>query len=206
MDVTPIVAGKLGYAGTAIRDARWSGYAVENGAQIRARAEYRESLASNFFASKSTAVPADVGHLTVAAGRFVSFEGNLVTGQRGGRSALVDFAAENLAVVNTRTNAVGRVELAAEDLQRFGAADLLIGGSRRKDGDLTNVTVGARTVTIDSGVKLQASALVLTATDTIEIKHIAHNRKGFATGALFAATWLIGKKGVFTMKDVLFKQ
>ncbi len=39
--------------------------------------------------------------------------------------------------------------------------------------------------------------------DTIEIKHIAHNRDGFALGALIAAEWIIGKKGVFTMKDVL---
>ncbi len=39
--------------------------------------------------------------------------------------------------------------------------------------------------------------------DTIEIKHTAHNREGFAIGAIIAAEWLIGKKGVFTMKDVL---
>ncbi|WP_395051961.1 4-hydroxy-tetrahydrodipicolinate reductase [Flavobacterium sp.] len=39
--------------------------------------------------------------------------------------------------------------------------------------------------------------------DTIEIKHTAHNREGFAFGALIAAEWLIGKKGVFTIKDVL---
>ena len=39
--------------------------------------------------------------------------------------------------------------------------------------------------------------------DSIEIKHTAHNRKGFALGAVLAAEWLIGKKGVYTMKDVL---
>ncbi len=39
--------------------------------------------------------------------------------------------------------------------------------------------------------------------DLIEIKHIAHNREGFALGAVLAAEWIIGKKGVFTMKDVL---
>jgi len=39
--------------------------------------------------------------------------------------------------------------------------------------------------------------------DTIEIKHTAHNRKGFALGAVIAAEWLVGKQGVFTMKDVL---
>ena len=39
--------------------------------------------------------------------------------------------------------------------------------------------------------------------DQIEIKHTAHNREGFALGAVIAAEWLAGKKGVFTMKDVL---
>lgn len=39
--------------------------------------------------------------------------------------------------------------------------------------------------------------------DNIEIKHTAHNREGFALGAIIAAEWLHGKTGVFTMKDVL---
>lgn len=39
--------------------------------------------------------------------------------------------------------------------------------------------------------------------DQIEIKHTAHCREGFALGAVIAAEWLVGKKGVFTMKDVL---
>jgi 4-hydroxy-tetrahydrodipicolinate reductase len=39
--------------------------------------------------------------------------------------------------------------------------------------------------------------------DMIQIKHVAKNRKGFAFGAIAAAEWLLGKKGVFSMKDVL---
>jgi 4-hydroxy-tetrahydrodipicolinate reductase len=39
--------------------------------------------------------------------------------------------------------------------------------------------------------------------DDIEITHTAHNRKGFALGALLAAEYIYGKKGVFTMRDVL---
>ncbi|WP_442266966.1 4-hydroxy-tetrahydrodipicolinate reductase [Tenacibaculum sp. ZS6-P6] len=39
--------------------------------------------------------------------------------------------------------------------------------------------------------------------DSIEIKHTAHNRQGFALGAVIAAEWLKNKQGVFTMKDVL---
>lgn len=50
---------------------------------------------------------------------------------------------------------------------------------------------GTHAVTYDSEV------------DTIEIKHTAHSRKGFALGAVIAAEWLHGKQGVFSMKDVL---
>ena len=39
--------------------------------------------------------------------------------------------------------------------------------------------------------------------DTISMTHQAHNRKGFALGAVIAAEWLYGKKGIFTMNDVL---
>jgi 4-hydroxy-tetrahydrodipicolinate reductase len=39
--------------------------------------------------------------------------------------------------------------------------------------------------------------------DEIEIKHTAKNRDGFAMGAIIAAEWIIGRKGVFCMQDVL---
>jgi 4-hydroxy-tetrahydrodipicolinate reductase len=38
--------------------------------------------------------------------------------------------------------------------------------------------------------------------DFIELKHVARNRTGFALGALAAARWVRGRKGVFTMDDV----
>jgi 4-hydroxy-tetrahydrodipicolinate reductase len=39
--------------------------------------------------------------------------------------------------------------------------------------------------------------------DTIEIRHTAHSREGFAQGAIRAAEWLVGRKGVFGMSDLL---
>ena len=39
--------------------------------------------------------------------------------------------------------------------------------------------------------------------DDITIEHKAHNRKGFALGAVIAAEWMVGKKGIFNMDDVL---
>lgn len=39
--------------------------------------------------------------------------------------------------------------------------------------------------------------------DTIEITHRAHGRAGFASGAVKAAEWLIGRKGFFSMDDMI---
>ncbi|WP_339839935.1 4-hydroxy-tetrahydrodipicolinate reductase [uncultured Maribacter sp.] len=52
-------------------------------------------------------------------------------------------------------------------------------------------TPGTHTVTYENAV------------DSIEIKHTAHNREGFALGAVTAAEWIIGKTGIFSMRDVL---
>lgn len=50
---------------------------------------------------------------------------------------------------------------------------------------------GTHTVTYESSI------------DVISIKHKAHNREGFALGAVVAAEWIVGKKGIFKMSDVL---
>jgi 4-hydroxy-tetrahydrodipicolinate reductase len=50
---------------------------------------------------------------------------------------------------------------------------------------------GTHTVTYNSAV------------DEISITHIAHNRKGFALGAVVAAEWIKDKKGVFGMNDLM---
>ena len=50
---------------------------------------------------------------------------------------------------------------------------------------------GTHTVTYESSI------------DAVSIKHEAHNREGFALGAVVAAEWIVGKKGIFKMNDVL---
>jgi len=65
------------------------------------------------------------------------------------------------------------------------ATDLLINAHRIPD------VPGTHTI--------KASSLI----DTITLTHEAHNREGFALGAILAAEFLHGKQGVFTMSDVL---
>jgi 4-hydroxy-tetrahydrodipicolinate reductase len=42
------------------------------------------------------------------------------------------------------------------------------------------------------------------AADTITLRHTARSREGFARGALQAARWVVGKKGWFEFRDILF--
>lgn len=67
-----------------------------------------------------------------------------------------------------------------------GSADELVITSKRIDP-----APGIHTVTYSSAI------------DDIQITHTAHNRTGFATGAVLAAEFLKDKKGIFGMKDVL---
>lgn len=55
----------------------------------------------------------------------------------------------------------------------------------------SGTTPGIHTLTLDS------------ATDTIELKHSAKNRNGFAIGALQAAEWIRFKKGFYTFQEML---
>jgi len=42
--------------------------------------------------------------------------------------------------------------------------------------------------------------------DTVVLRHTARSRQGFAEGALFAARWVAGKKGLFPFADILSEE
>jgi len=69
-------------------------------------------------------------------------------------------------------------------------------------GQTKNQTIGIEAKRIEN-VPGTHSVFYKSAIDEIEIKHTAHSREGFALGAIMASEWIIGKKGIFTMKDVL---
>lgn len=86
------------------------------------------------------------------------------------------------------------------------ANDIIAGIDRKKKWELNKETVnqnlkiqavreddipGTHMVTYDSDV------------DYLEIKHVARSRQGLALGAVLAAEYIMGKKGIFTMNDLL---
>ena len=73
--------------------------------------------------------------------------------------------------------------------------DIMVGASYKRPIDMSSTRAGAipgtHTIGFDG------------ASDTIELTHTARDRRGFAAGALLAARWLEGRRGWFTMQDVL---
>ena len=76
-----------------------------------------------------------------------------------------------------------------EEMKRAGYARQIDAGSNR-----AGAHPGTHEIGFDS------------AADTITLRHAARSREGFARGALKAAQWIAGKKGVFEFSDILFER
>jgi len=89
------------------------------------------------------------------------------------------------------------ITLAESILQSIGQKKKWVNEASNKSEELQIISEridpapGTHTITYTSDI------------DDIEIKHTAHNRKGFATGAVLAAEFLHNKKGIYNMSDVL---
>jgi 4-hydroxy-tetrahydrodipicolinate reductase len=85
-------------------------------------------------------------------------------------------------------------------------AEAIIENSEKKNWELgtntseENIAIAAKRILEVPGTH---TVLYASDIDSIEIKHTAHSRQGFALGAVVAAEWILGKTGVFSMKDVL---
>lgn len=69
-----------------------------------------------------------------------------------------------------------------------------------KDQDIENLKIE---VVREEGIPGTHEIKYDSEVDDIVIRHTAHNRKGFALGAVIASEWIQNKSGVFSMRDVL---
>ncbi len=84
-------------------------------------------------------------------------------------------------------------------------AQQIIGNSRKKGWQLDHAEENEIPITAKREDNVPGTHTVSynSEIDSIEIKHTAHSREGFALGAIIAAEWIVNKKGVFSMRDVL---
>ncbi len=90
------------------------------------------------------------------------------------------------------------IHLATDILNKVDRKDTWVKYEAKKDYELSvishrdDASPGTHLVSYDSDI------------DTIELKHTAKSRKGFALGAVIAAEWLVQrKKGIYTMTDII---
>ena len=92
-----------------------------------------------------------------------------------------------IAIANTMLNALPQKKRACFGNEPFARDASLLHFSSLRCGSVP----GTHTVTFSSPI------------DSITLTHEAHSREGFAIGALTAAEWLHGKKGLFTIDDLI---
>lgn len=89
------------------------------------------------------------------------------------------------------------ITLAEQIIEVLDRKDNWIEGAPAQDNEL--LIAAHRKADVKGTHEIKYTSVV----DEIELIHRAHSRDGFALGAITAAEWLVGKKGTYTMKDVL---
>ncbi len=165
----------LGSADQLVSTASSRSFAVQilDGAQVRARSEYLETRASEFFADAGGQGSGDAGRVSLVATRSIALEGLIAASHTAdGRGAQVDISATRLEVLgegeSQRDATAVRIDVAA--LSRLGAESLLLGGLRAETTDATSITTGAQSVLISTGGQLlEAPELLAVAADTLTV-------------------------------------
>jgi filamentous hemagglutinin family protein len=179
-DGAPIVAGYRAVSGTGIRDALWSGFAVEPGSAAHTRAEYSTHRANDFFSAKAAKneaavpyLPRDAGSMLISAETALGLDGH-VSAKAGakGRGGRLDIDAANIAIVSEGKagRATGNaIKLVAEKLNGLGVASIAIGGVRNTANGTVTVDTHASNITLEQNARLTGAELILTAKDGITL-------------------------------------
>lgn len=186
----------------------------------------RENFAGVDVAIEFTAPEAAIGNIEALAGLGV----NTVVGTTGWSRhldrarAAVEKAGTALVYASNFSVGVNVFERVAAETARLMAAQpeyeawaWEIHHSAKKDapsGTLLTLVEAMRRAGFDRKIDQAASRAGAhpgtheigfdSAADTITLRHTARSREGFARGALHAARWIVGRKGVYEFREVLF--
>ncbi len=176
-----------GYEFNAFQSARTAqplleSFQVDSSEVINNSAQYNVSLGNVFLASGAASsgatvprLPLDAGQLVFNATQTMSVEGSLESqAGSGGSGGLVDINSPSNIVITgagSSSSAPNTLTLNASELSSFGAASLLIGGSRDlTGGDSATVTVSTDSITVDNGSEaLEGADIILVSNDSITV-------------------------------------
>jgi filamentous hemagglutinin family protein len=173
-DGTLSVNGYFANALSGAHEARNTTFLVQSSSVWQQYSQYTLTDADTFFANLAAkneqiapAAVADAGRLALAAGQTLNLGAALTASPAsGGRSSLVDIAAQAIDVVGAGQSGMdGYLNVSADGLNALGAGSLLLGGTRQLDADGYQVTVSADSVVLsnDAAHPLQGSEILLAA-------------------------------------------
>ena len=180
----PTVAGYRTLAGVGTRDARWSGFLVESGSDIRKHSQYDEQKANSFFTQRALTkeinapiLPKDSGQIVIKdATTKLSLAGDFKVSPSGdGRDARMDIAAKKLKIVNALSAMPTQdfLEILAQDLTRLKVGSLLLGGERSNNIETgeTNLNITSQQVIFDKNAHVNGADLIAAATEQVSVKN-----------------------------------
>ncbi|HEY3698314.1 MAG TPA: filamentous hemagglutinin N-terminal domain-containing protein, partial [Spongiibacteraceae bacterium] len=196
IDGTAIVTGRFGRGMSGQYASQWQSFSVETGAAARLRSEYKESTGAEFFKDDTVDLAADAGHMLISAQTALELNGSINAAAQNGRGAQLDIIADKIAVVADLAQDVGTgvVKLAASALNHLGVDSLMLGGTRTRAGDDTNVDVRSSDITVGSGAQLQAPDIILAARDHIAVQANA-SVQGSGTSTVNTRAFIIDGDG-----------
>ncbi len=176
----PIVSGYLAEAGSGARDARSSGFLVENREQVLKRSQYDIRGASEFFRERAQGknlsaplLPVDAGQVSIDASTQLILEGQFKVDAGQGLGAKMDIAARHIQVVDelAANPSPGVLQILDDNLSHLHVDSLLLGGTRRFNNasGTTDLTVTADEVVIAANAKLAMLDFVAAANDSISV-------------------------------------
>ena len=189
-DGSLLMQGRRGDTFSGSSEALESTWRVLSGDVVRRYSEYNEGLANSFFASEAfklsqsrrtgvepvtPRLPQDGGSLVLAATERLVLDGQVRSDVEGaGRGGLIDIASGRIAVVGAgadRSGLEGYLIVDSAALSGFGAASLLLGGTRSGDPAGLRLDVVAEELVVRNGPEsaLSAPELILAASERIAV-------------------------------------
>lgn len=181
-DGFPLVTGDVRELGQHSSDLDTRYFQVENGAQVRNRAEYREIGADEFFATRALdgdfsapLLPRDSGALSISTNATLRLGGTIVEEiNLAGIGSRVDIGVKQAAIGNSAADFVGapgEVFLDARGLEALNADSILIGGIRSTTSEVSLIeNVTADSISVLAGTSIMLPEILFAANDSITVE------------------------------------
>lgn len=200
LDGSTLTSGYASDLGTGAHDANWSTFKITDGAIFhpiagaisKAPSQYILTSATKFFSNplktngQKINLPIDTGKLGLDSVKLTLDSTVVANKQADGGGLQVDISSNNIRVVNTQdASDTTSLQLETSNLNALNAESLLLGGSRKLQNGVLEITTSAKSVTIENSSNnvIKTPEFIATASEHIAVKTGAGINTGSASKA-----------------------